>query len=57
MYSTCEHHLVPFYGNVHIAYYPNGKVLGLSKFSRVIDFFARLAEFGYNLLVTVSIDN
>lgn len=40
-YSLCEHHLLPFFGTATIAYIPNGKVLGLSKFSRVLDHFAR----------------
>lgn len=40
-YSLCEHHLLPFYGRAHVAYIPNGKVLGLSKIPRVVDLFAR----------------
>ncbi len=39
--STCEHHLMPFFGKVHIAYVPNGKVVGLSKLARVVDVFAK----------------
>jgi len=40
-YSLCEHHLLPFLGRVHVAYIPDGKVLGLSKIPRVVDMFAR----------------
>jgi GTP cyclohydrolase I len=40
-YSLCEHHLLPFMGRVHVAYLPNGKVIGLSKIPRIIDLFAR----------------
>ena len=41
VFSLCEHHLLPFYGKVHVAYLPKGKVIGLSKIPRLIDVFAR----------------
>ncbi len=40
-YSTCEHHLMPFYGKVHVAYIPDGKVVGISKLARTVDIYAR----------------
>ncbi|MFW6205606.1 MAG: GTP cyclohydrolase I FolE [Gemmatimonadota bacterium] len=41
LYSMCEHHMLPFFGKIHVAYIPNGRILGLSKVPRVVDVFAR----------------
>ncbi|HEX6132945.1 MAG TPA: GTP cyclohydrolase I FolE [Longimicrobiales bacterium] len=41
MYSMCEHHMLPFFGKVHVAYIPNGKIVGLSKVPRIVEVFAR----------------
>lgn len=48
-YSLCEHHILPFYGTVHVAYLPAGKVIGLSKIPRIVDVFARRLQIQENL--------
>ena len=54
LYSLCEHHLLPFIGRCHVAYLPEGKVLGLSKVARVVDMFARRLQIQEQLTVQIA---
>jgi len=54
LYSMCEHHLLPFIGRAHVAYIPNGKVLGLSKVARIVDIFARRLQIQENLTTQIA---
>jgi len=54
LYSMCEHHLLPFIGRAHVAYIPNGKVLGLSKVARIVDVFARRLQIQENLTTQIA---
>ncbi len=54
LYSMCEHHLLPFIGRAHVAYIPNGKVIGLSKVARIVDVFARRFQIQENLTTQIA---
>lgn len=53
-YSLCEHHMVPFFGRVHVAYIPDGKVVGLSKIPRTVEIFARRLQVQERLTVDIA---
>jgi GTP cyclohydrolase IA len=54
LYSLCEHHLLPFIGRAHVAYIPDGKVIGLSKVARIVDVFARRLQIQENLTTQIA---
>jgi len=53
-YTNCEHHFVPFFGNAHVAYIPNGKVIGLSKLNRIVEYFAKRPQVQERMTMQIS---
>ena len=53
-YSMCEHHMLPFFGVVHVGYIPNGRVVGLSKIPRIVDMFARRLQIQENMTLEIA---
>ena len=53
-YSTCEHHLLPFYGKAHVAYIPDGKVVGLSKLARTVEVYAKRPQMQEQLTAQIA---
>ena len=54
LYSMCEHHMLPFFGRAHVAYLPNGKIIGLSKIPRIVDCFARRLQVQERLTMQIA---
>lgn len=54
LYSMCEHHMLPFIGKAHVAYIPDGRVIGLSKIARIVDVFARRLQIQENLTTQIA---